>query len=411
MSNFEITVWPCEINQKYIYEYAAKITKGFSEARFYEGGGVSLYKSRARKRAICEAVERYCGSKVPLNLLKISYRKIRNKAVNPQRLILFDKKQYKSGFLYKSFNEHKSIEWVEGFSLTINKEILVPAFAVYLSYNRGIPKEDYLFPTLSCGLATERDYKKAVMHGIFELIERDAAMFTWINSVSPSRLNLNQITSKNLRYLVEQIKREGLCPVVCITTRDINIPSVIGIIYGPKENIPYASFGLATDISLERAALKSLEEALMVRNTLEFIQKSNQLKIKPKYQMIKTFLDHAVLYSFPETRNNWEFLLKGELLTSREVKIRFNFRKAREYSLDALISMLGNIRIEVIAIELTDSLSEAMNLKTVRVILPSIHQMDFDYNARFLGSDRIKKMAQRFKRASIRINPDPHPFA
>jgi hypothetical protein len=127
--------------------------------------------------------------------------------------------------------------------------------------------------------------------------------------------------------------------------------------------------------------------------------------------MIKTFLDHAVLYSFPETRNNWEFLLKGELLTSREVKIRFNFRKAREYSLDALISMLGNIRIEVIAIELTDSLSEAMNLKTVRVILPSIHQMDFDYNARFLGSDRIKKMAQRFKRASIRINPDPHPFA
>lgn len=47
-------------------------------------------------------------------------------------------------------------------------------------------------------------------------------------------------------------------------------------------------------------------------------------------------------------------------------------------------------------------------VKAVRVIIPGIHLMDFNYNSRFLGGQRLKKFKRIFKK---RLNQNPHPFA
>lgn len=410
LREFEITVWQRENNRKYIYDYSAKITKGVVEARVYEGGGISIYRNRAKRKAVYEAVERYCGSCVPPNLLKKPYQELKGGAINPHKLILFDENQYQPTFLYVPFEESKPIEWVQGFSLTTNKETFIPAFAVYLGYNEGKAKGERLFPSLSCGLAIERNCKRAILKGIFELIERENAMLTWMGSFTPPRLDLSQIRSKNLRYLVQKIEEEKLYPVVCITTRDAGVPSVIGIVFAATQTQPYASFGLAADTDIEKAALKSLEEALMVRDTLELLQESNQLRVPGGYAKVKTFLDHATFYALPEKRKLWEFLLEGENINSKEAKVRFGFQNVSAYTLDCMVSMMKNLKIEVIAVDLTDALAESMGLRVTKVIMPGIHQMDFDYNARFLGGDRVKNIIQGDQKTK-KLNHSPHPFA
>lgn len=408
--NFEITVWPRKTKRNYIYDYSARVNKKAGKANFYEGGGASISNLRAKKRAICEAVERFSGSKVSENLIRGPYEELVDSAVDPNKLILFKKSQYRMNFPYIPYNRSKRIEWVRGFSLTHDKEIFVPAFAVYLGYNRTVSYDRYFFPTLSCGLAVAENFDNAVIHGILELIERDAAMLAWMFCLSPLRLDLSSIKSKKLVKLIKNIETEGLCPVVSIVTGDIKIPTVIGIIYAKNQKFPYASFGLATEMNIEEAVLKSLEEALMIRSTIESMPAMKMDKHTFKYNMVKNFLDHALFYASPERKNLWQFLGKGKLVTTAEVRSIFDFKKSNVNLLSLLIDRLGKFNKEVVVVKLDNYLTDAMNLKAIRVIIPELQQMDFDYNARFLGGDRIKNMTKD----SVRINKPniaPHPFA
>ena len=167
--------------RSYVFDYHAFIrdVENKKVDLFSQGGGISINLENAKKRAIGEAIERYCGSHINNKVIRSSFDSAKN-AINPKKLIYFSDYQYCNEFSYKKFNTKITIDWITGLSLTKKKKILVPAFAVYLGYNRLVSKKFHFMPSSSNGLASHTSIKKAEYNAILELIERDSAMRVWL---------------------------------------------------------------------------------------------------------------------------------------------------------------------------------------------------------------------------------------
>lgn len=396
----EVLVWQNESKRNYLFNYSAELSND-GLAYFYEGSGASINQKIAEECAIYEAIERYCGSKIPKKLFKAKYKILDGKAINPHKLIPFSVFQYTHEFSYRKFSSDLEIEWVKGCSLTKRVHVYIPAFAVYLGYNRRMSLTQRFCPSTSCGLAIQRNFEGAITKGIFELIERDSAMLTWLERKSPLKIDLSSVKSKELKKFLKNIYLENLKAEVLLSTYDIPIPSVIGIIYSPKNTIPYVTFGLSANVGVERSILKSLEEALMVRNTLDYLQKKKKLLYPQKPFQVKTLLDHALYYAQPKTKRNWKFLLDGDLITVQSIEEKLKCSNLEEGTLEKLINLFKRLGYEVLVAELTTDLAKSMRSKCVRVIIPGLQTMEIDHNIRFLDV--------RIGPRNI-INNLPHPF-
>jgi ribosomal protein S12 methylthiotransferase accessory factor len=292
--------------------------------------------------------------------------------------------------------------------LTKKKSIYIPAFAVYLYYYQVHPDEPRLMPATSNGLACGTSLEDATLRAIFELIERDAAMITWYAQRIVPRLNLDfkYLVLPELKILLEKIFEEGFRVEVFISTLNIPIPSVIGCIYSQRKTVPYASFGLATEVDLERAALKAVLEALMVHNTVEIIHNQQRLKLL-KASEVRTFLDHAVFYSFVQHKKYWEFLLKGPLYPPRKAQKVFNFSNNGFTKLENVIDFFRRKQMEIIQVDLTKSVVKKNGYRVVKAIVPGLHPLDVNHKACFLGSKRLNM----FLSDSGKISSYPHPFS
>lgn len=396
----EILVWQNESKRNYLFNYSAELSED-GLAYFYEGGGASINQKIAKKRAIYEAIERYCGSKIPKKLFKAKYKILGDKAIGPHKLIPFSVLQYINGFNYRKFSSDLEIEWIKGYSLTKKAHVYIPAFAVYLGYNRRVDLTQRFCPTTSCGLAIQKNFEEAVTKGIFELIERDSAMLTWLGRKSPLRIDLSNVKAKELKRFLKNIYLENLGVEVLLSTDDIPVPSVIGIIYSLKNVIPHVTFGLSAGVDVEQSILKSLEEALMVRNTLDYLKKKNKLLYPQKPFQVKTLLDHALYYAQPEMKKHWKFLLDGGLIIVQSIEEKLKCSNLKERSLEKLINLFKKLGYEVLVAELTTDLAKSMRLECVRAIIPGLQAMEIDHNIRFLN---------------VRIGPRnvvnnlPHPF-
>src|ERR1700733_10145408 len=96
-------------------------------------GSTALSRDQAIAGAIGEATERYSAAYVPYNdVLTASFADVAEDAVPPASLVLYSADQYaREGFGYHPIEPTDRIGWVVGQSLTRNRPVLVPAFAVY----------------------------------------------------------------------------------------------------------------------------------------------------------------------------------------------------------------------------------------------------------------------------------------
>lgn len=401
-----ISVWKNKSVPQGFYIYSARTDCCWGSKRFCYGSGASLDEKTAQKKAIYECIERLCGSRVPKRLFTKAHIDIFDQSCNPGELIPFLEKQYHSkNFPYKKYQPSLKIDWVNSFSLINQRKVYIPAFAVYLGYNFLIPPSQRLTPISSCGLAIQNTYNKAIMKGVFELIECDSAMRVWLQKKRTFRINLSNVKSGRLKSLLKIVCTEGLKVEVLLSTQHIPVPSVIGIIYSSTLDVPYATFGLAAGTNIEDVVLKSLEEALMIRNTLiQLREKNKSIGFYKGRSQVKTFLDHALYYSLPKTKRYWSFLLKMPSMTVRQIQEKFDFIDLKTYTLGKLIKLLEKAGCkEILVVNLTGSLARAMNLHCVRVVIPGFVPLEMDHGLKFLKYDRIG--------AIKRLNNVPHPFA
>src|SRR5918911_2581384 len=188
---------PLDPGDPEIINYSTKMCDSgvyFPMGCYDSNGGAGLTREAARWAAIGEAVERYCSSVFfPDEFLLGTYEEVRRhgRAVDPRTFALFHPKQ-RDSVRYAWVDDDPRLCWTWGYSLTAREPTLIPASLVYIPYYpfRQAEGEVTIAPGVSTGQATARDPSSAVLSGLYEIIERDAFMISWLNRLPLTRLDI-----------------------------------------------------------------------------------------------------------------------------------------------------------------------------------------------------------------------------
>ncbi len=109
----------------------------------------------------------------------------------PADIPLFADEQYDTpGFDFRRFTADTPLGWIEGADLLSGEPTWVPAQLV-LMYYRPRHDEASIGYATTAGLAFQTSTRSALLHGLFEVIERDALNIRWYSRLVPARVEVD----------------------------------------------------------------------------------------------------------------------------------------------------------------------------------------------------------------------------
>lgn len=382
----------------------------------HNGGCSSLSKQKAKAAAICECFERYCaGTYRDEDLICDSYKNVADRAVSPDRFVLFSQNQYKQpDFRFTPFSREAPVRWVEGYSLTEDRTVLIPASFVYTPYTFLNIKERFRTP-ISTGLACGNSIEEAILMGLYEVVERDALMITWLNRLSPPLVDVESIDDSPLQDLIARHRKKGVKAYLADITTDLSIPTFLALTESERGNGAAVTVGSASRVSPKQAMLKALEESAHARNWVKIMMRTRE-PIAPTddFSFVQDFPDHPFLYGhafmLPQTqfiRASQASLRFDDLPDPQDESILSNLRYC--------LRVLADKGYDVIAVDITSPDVADLGFSVVRVAVPELQPISVEVGYRCLGGNRLYEVPVRLGHrdrpiTEEEINPYPHPL-
>jgi putative methanogenesis marker protein 1 len=218
----------------------------------YNGKGATVEESRIS--AIMEGIERYSSElhdrRVHLGTLKEMIA--RGEVIDPRDLILPN-----------STDPDRLMSWTEGFDIVNNREVLLPAHAVFhpLPPNYRGP-----FRTNTNGLASGNTFEEAVFHALSEVIERDA--WSLVEACRDTGPCVTGVTDPAILEMQEKFKKAQVEVLVRDITSDIGIPTMAAVSDDVLLKDPaLLTIGIGTHTSARIAVMRALTEVAQSRLT------------------------------------------------------------------------------------------------------------------------------------------------
>ncbi|MGW1209159.1 YcaO-like family protein [Streptomyces sp. NPDC002499] len=220
-------------------------------------------EERARRAAVGEAVERYCGNAVPVAARRGSYQELTGlglRALDPDTLALYSAAQYATpGFPFTPFTRDLPVAWTPGRDLHDGAEVFVPASLVWLDYFHGLRAEEPATHSLVySGIAAGENRAHAERFALEELLERDATTIWWSTGAEAAEIS---DAAAVIARLGGPAPGEGPGPSV----RLLHIPSEFGVpvvaAFLEDRQRRMVAFGSACRAEPQLAAEKALVEA------------------------------------------------------------------------------------------------------------------------------------------------------
>jgi ribosomal protein S12 methylthiotransferase accessory factor len=186
--------------------------------------------AQARASALCEALERTCavfrGEEELVR--RASARELGKLAISPREYMGFSERQLATGEdnAPRPFPEELALDWTPLRSLTSQSVRYLPTACCYLFH----PGPDTAFCRAdSNGNASGATLEEAILHGILELVERDAVALWWYNRIRRPGVDLSSLDDPFFREQValhRELQRELW---VLDITSDFGIPTFASI--------------------------------------------------------------------------------------------------------------------------------------------------------------------------------------
>jgi len=234
--------------------------------KYYNGKGVT--KEQAEASAIMESIERYSAEmREDDELVYGTYAEACDgmMAVDPVDLVL--------PIRTLGCCRSSQIAWTEGFEMFRGCPIWVPACAVYFPYQ---PDGDLqLFRYHTNGLASGNTIEEAILHALFEDIERDAWSIAEYNNFTKADVEIRNKDSVPAQ-LIEKFKAQGIEIHLKDLTSDIGIPTIGASADDVKTKDPeMLTIGVGTHLNPEIAAIRAITEVAQSRTTHRHGMKTN----------------------------------------------------------------------------------------------------------------------------------------
>jgi ribosomal protein S12 methylthiotransferase accessory factor len=379
-------------------------------------GGKGLTLAEAQASALGEAVEWYAASCIPTeHLLYSTCQALDVPSLNPADLVLYRPEQY-AEVPYAPYTDTTILGWVEGHSLLTGSTVLVPAVAVFLGYLPRAP-EEWICPSTSTGLAAGPTLAEAMLSALYEVLERDAFIVTWMNRLPAERVPPATHPDPELVDLCEAYARRGVELRLYHLAVDHPCHVFLSLaVQDGGDGWPAAVAGLGADLDPARAASKAIMEAGQVRSSLRTQVRDPATRARIERlvadpRLVATIDDHALLYAHPGAAGAFAFL-------ERSPEIVVDWTMPNSSATDRLRRLAEHFRThggDVLYYDVTASDLEEFGLRTVRVIVPGFQPLHFGRQPR-LGGRRLYELPRRLGISEVPARPellnmDPHPLA
>lgn len=393
------------------------------DGREENGFGRTLSYRRAELVAILEALERLGGARPggKATAVEGSLSELAGQALDPRTVGVHPAASYDTpGFAFRRFTPHEICRWVWGHSLTRASPILVPETLAYYRLPQHRPESRGFVYELSNGCALGSSPEEATLHGLLEVVERDAFLMTWYARLPPPRIDLEATSDPRIRLTAAAIRAQtGYDLQVFDTTMEHGIPSTWALAVNPRDEWPKMTCAAGSSFDPEQSILNALNEigpiveGLKNRDPGE-ADRTRRMLGEPA--QVVTMDDHTALYAHPEAFGRLDFLTRPTGASAPALADPA-FRHADLIDdLQAAVARLSDAGMEVIAVDQTTSEHRAANLWCVKVLVPGALPMTFGHlNRRTEGLPRLLDVP-RMKGGPNRpltgtdLNPHPHPF-
>jgi ribosomal protein S12 methylthiotransferase accessory factor len=350
-------------------------------------GAISIYsgkgstEQRARISSIMEGFERCLAERQGLNTnivsaisapaLVESYSKAREN---------FSVLDPKSLLLPQPYDPQLLLEWVGAYDLLNGEEIFVSANAVYHPYDAP-GRCQKLFLSNTNGLASGNVIEEAILHGLLEVIERDAistAQFT-------RNLGKEIVLTEADGYLYElagKFKEAEIGLKVWLVPSDTGIPTVIAVTDDVKLKDPaLLVMGAGSHLKPEIAVARAITEAAQSR----VVQIQGAREDTDREGFIR-----SVGYDRLKRLNGFWFE-EGEKISISEVEDMSGKSPAENIAL--ILEKLRRFAERVLVVDLS---REEVAVPVVRVIIPGfeLFTIDRDRKGKRISAGRRKEISR-----------------
>ena len=351
-------------------------TTGFSDAAAPEhAAGVAADWNPAFVKALGEAFERYAGAVYRTDSMATGPAGAIANAVPPAAFVTAD--------AFGPPDPAEPIAWVEGEDLHDGSAASLPAEFVVFP-----PPEPRHRPPITTGLGLGTSGAGALLSGLYETVERDAAMLAWYSTYEPLGLDVER---EAFGTLVRRARSEDLETTTLLLTQDVDVPVVAACVHREGEWPRFAA-GMAADLDPERAATGALEEAL--QNWLELRGMGRE--------GARAEGNIAEYAAFPEPAR--EFVDPATTVPAGSVGPADP--PAGPGELDALLDRLEAAGLRAFAARLTTRDLESLGFEAVRTLVPSAQPL---FTGDPFFGDRAREVPESLG-FEPRLEREPHPF-
>lgn len=353
---------------------------------------------QAEFKAIMEALERHACGVVPREqLVRSTARKLKDRALDPRRMVAYTKAQYRKGLPFVPFSLDREYWWKSVTVLPEGHEKYLPVECLYYPVGHQITPNPYTTAN-SSGAAAGLGFEDAFLRGLYEAIERDAFMVMWLSRTSMPLIDQRTIP-EDCRERVRFIESLGYRMYFVDITLEL-VPVVLAV--GVSEKVrPSLVLGAASNTDIGKAIEKTLSE---VEHQLYWERRDpeNLYSISDATK-VSGVMDHMALYASPEHLSKATFLWSGETRP-------MNRPNSDIQDTSAVVEKLKQHGIETVVLDLTPEYLKKAGVWVVRTIPLGLIPISFGYGTEPLGMARYMEMAKRGNPWPGPV-PFPHPFS
>jgi len=239
---------------------ATRPSAGLGAISVYSGKGAT--EIQARISAIMESVER-CFAEIPETNVDFKDKTVETdrvvktyedlegtSAIDPETLLLPE-----------PITPGTRIEWMSGWDILNDCEVLVPTNAIYHPYIRGM----FLFRSNTSGLASGNTIEEAIVHGLLEVIERDAISIAEYSRNVGTEIILQEDDGA-VYDLKSKFESNGIPVKLWLLPSITGIPVVVAALDDTITKDPtMLVMGAGAHLSAEHAIFRALTEAAQFR--------------------------------------------------------------------------------------------------------------------------------------------------
>ncbi len=381
----------------YTCSFRQDINSDNNENSIENSYGISIKSSKlALIKCLCECIEQLClfAKYDDSKIIHSSHKRLSKPSFSPS---LFDD---------EDVLEDKRFGWIAGVNFDNNKVFYVPAQLIYFKYKRSFDEAKINQPRLISGTAADFSEEGALLHSIYEIVERDSFMTSYLNMIECPELDLKEVKDLRIKSVLKKCDRYNLQLRTFITTSDLGIPSFLTLLIETTQTGPALSCGIKAGFHEVDALLGSIEEVLLVRGL-----KRKELSVFPtlpriEVDQIKTLSDNFIFWSHTESLNFLNFLLKQK---PKRIDIA-NFEGGKKLELQKVKDILKKNNKETYYVDITLPEFKKIGIYVFKVIIPQLQPLYREIKNGVLRKKRLEEVALFHGIKQNQINKIPHPF-